>query len=287
MMGSSVLIFSIMAALVKSLSGVDTPVIVFFRFVLGMAILSIFAMFGRISLVFIKGKLLFLRGFIGCIAVFIFFFSISKLGIAKGTVIVYSYPIFASILSIFFLKEKVKLVKWVFIFAAFFGMYLLATDGKPPAHFFQAVGKYELLAMLGALCAGTAIVLVKKLHQSDSSYVIFFAQCLMGVWLFLIPSGKAGSIVNNVEIIFLMIIGIIATIGQLLMTEAYKYIPVTTGSLFHLMLPVFNVLTGLFIFKESISFFELTGSFIIVLACMLIAAHDSNLLYSKNNIAKI
>jgi hypothetical protein len=36
--------------------------------------------------------------------------------------------------------------------------------------------------------SGLAIVIVRKLRATESSYAIFFSQCVIGFWLMLIPA---------------------------------------------------------------------------------------------------
>ncbi|MBU4201113.1 MAG: DMT family transporter [Verrucomicrobia bacterium] len=92
----SSVVFCAMSMLIKCVPGIDSFKTSLFR--IGMAVLGTAAIFGFMQLRFVNGRLLFLRGLFGGLGVFLFFLSIAKLGIAKGTVISYSYPIFASVL---------------------------------------------------------------------------------------------------------------------------------------------------------------------------------------------
>ncbi|GAB1400678.1 hypothetical protein MASR1M66_21330 [Aminivibrio sp.] len=38
------------------------------------------------------------------------------------------------------------------------------------------------------MLSGLAIVIVRKLRATESSYAIFFSQCVVGFWLMLIPA---------------------------------------------------------------------------------------------------
>ncbi|MFC2138896.1 DMT family transporter, partial [Bacteroidota bacterium] len=216
----------------------------------------------------------------GGLAVFILYLSIIKLGIGKASVYSYSYPIFSSIFSVFILKDKIPLGKWILICIAFFGLILLSIDLNSETTFFQNFNIYELLAIGGSMLAGLSIVFVKKLHNTDNSYAIFFAQTIVGFWIFIVPSTTmsfSGSINDG---IVLMAIGIMAMVGQLLMTEGYKYTSVTTGSSLHLIVPVFNSLIGILFFNEVYSLFEITGGLIIITSCLFIVLYNQ-LLKSK------
>ena len=273
-MTCSGVVFCIMSALIKSAPQISTFKTVFFRFVVGLGLLGLGAMSGRIRLRFVRGGLLFWRGLVGGAAVFIFFLSITKLGVGKGSVFTYSYPIFASLFSVLILKEKVPLIKWVFIATAFAGLALLVTGKGGFTGGAITLGYYELLAVGGAVLAGGAVIMVKKLHDSDDSYAIFFAQCLVGFWMFLVPSNLAASLSSYSEGILLVLIGILAATGQLLMTEGYRHVAVTTGSLLNMLVPVLNFAVAVTIFKEPLTGWEIIGALVVILSCVMVIAGD-------------
>lgn len=273
MLGSSVA-FCLMASLVRHASNIDSFKVASFRFVIGLALLGTMALFGKIKLTFVHGPLLFLRGLTGGIAVFLFFLSISKLGIGKGTTISYSYPIFAAIFGGIFLKEKIGGLKCVCIATALVGICLLSFDGNATSSFLPSVGRFELLAVLGAVFSGIAVVLVKKLHDTDSTYAIFFAQCAIGLWLVIIPANVVGVSIGYSGGVILLSIGIVAATGQLLMTEAYRHVTVATGSLLGMLVPVLSSFVGILFFHEHLSSHRLLSSAIVILSCSLIIIRD-------------
>jgi drug/metabolite transporter (DMT)-like permease len=257
-----------MAVLVKAIPNVSSYQTTFFRFTIGVGIIGILSLFGVIKLKFNDWKGLFWRGFVGGIAVYLFYLAILKLGVGKGSVYIYSYPIFATIFSMLILKEKVEPLKFVIIAVSFAGLILLSVGGGKGS--LAGMGIYELIAIAGSVTTGLAVVFVKKLHDSDNSMAIFFSQCIVGFWMFLIPSGVTQAKGNLTEILLLVLVGIVATIGQLFMTEGYKYVNVATGSLLQSLVPVFNLFSGWLIFNEKYSFIEMIGAFAIVGSCFLL-----------------
>jgi drug/metabolite transporter (DMT)-like permease len=260
----SVVFFALMAVLVKIIPNVSSYQTTFFRFAIGVGIMGILSLFGIVHLKFNDKKNLFWRGLVGGVAVYLFYLAIIKLGVGKGSVYIYSYPIFATLFSMLILKEKVEPIKFVVIFISFAGLILLSLGGNESL---AGMGIYELIAIAGSIITGLAVVFVKKLHDSDNSYAIFFSQCIVGFWMFLIPSGATQSQGNLTELLLLVLVGVVATIGQLFMTEGYRYVNVATGSLLQSMVPVFNLLSGWLIFHEQFSTIEMTGAFVIVTSC--------------------
>lgn len=266
----SVIVFSVMSGFVKLLPHINSTTVSFYRFAIGLGILGALSLSKILKLKFNNFRLLFLRGLSGGLAVFILYLSIVKLGLGKASVYNYSYPIFSSILSAIFFKEKIPAGKWLLIIAAFFGIVILSLNFDNGNNFFGEFSFYELLAILGAISAAFSIVLVKKLHDTDDSYAIFFAQTIVGFWIFIGPgmTGKYdGSFSDGIILLF---IGILAMSGQLLMTEGYKYTTITTGSSLALIIPVLNSIIGILFYKEFFSTSEIIGSSIVITCCFCI-----------------
>lgn len=269
----SVVFFALMAVLVKIIPNVSSYQTTFFRFAIGVGIVGVLHLFGVIDLRFNDKKNLFWRGFVGGIAVYLFYLAILKLGVGKGSVYIYSYPIFATLFSMMILKEKVEPVKFIVIIISFAGLILLSLGGKGSL---AGMGIYELIAIAGSITTGLAVVFVKKLHHRDNSYAIFFSQCIVGFWMFLIPSGATQAKGSMNELVLLILVGVVATIGQLFMTQGYKYVNVATGSLLQSMVPVFNLLSGWLIFHEQFTALEMAGAFVIVGSCFALVLINLN-----------
>ena len=263
--------FCIAGSLIKFGSYISVYKLVFFRFFIGLCLVAAAAMSGRVKLVFNNKKLLFLRGLAGGIAVFIGILSITKLGLGKGMVLVSSYPIFASILGAIFLKERLRVINYAAILTAMVGIYFIAyNEGRDFT--LLVFGKYELLAVLGAVVAGVAINLIRKLHDTDDSLAIYFSQCVVGMWLVIIPAFK-GNMVGGLKTVFILLgMGASVTVGQLLMTQGMKYLPVKISSLLLLLDPVLCFLAGVVIFSEPLTLSCLLGSALVIGSCAIVLA---------------
>jgi drug/metabolite transporter (DMT)-like permease len=68
----------------------------------------------------------------------------------------------------------------------------------------------------------------------------------------------------------LVAIGITATIGQLLSTEAYRYVQVPTGSLLGMLVPVMNYFVGVMVFNEVISWRSIIGTAAVLGSCVVV-----------------
>jgi len=261
--------FCIAGCLVKGGSYIGAYKLAFFRFVIGLGLIATAVMSGRAKLVFVNKKLLFLRGLTGGTAVFITLLCITKLGLGKGMVLINSYPIFASIISAVFLKERLQLFDIGAILTAMVGIYFIAYE-KQQGFSLLVFGRYELLAVLGAVIAGIAVTLIRKLHDTDDSLAIYFSQCAVGMWLVIGPAFSSEGAIGLKGVFILLGIGASVTIGQLLMTEGFKYVPVKTGSLLLMLETVLCYVAGVAIFSEPLTAPCLLGAVLVIGACAVV-----------------
>ena len=261
---ASVLAFSLMASMVKLTSHISPVITLFVRFGIGLGILGVLALFKRIKLNFVRSPLLFLRGLSGGISVALYFIAILKVGMGKSAVYSYAYPVFAVILGAIFLKEKVKPVQWLIIFAAFSGILMMSLTKMSLQNF----NWFELLAMASGITNAISIVIIRKLHETDNSYSIFFAQSVIGFWMFMVPANLPEVTGDASGSYLLILIGVIAAVAQLLNTEGLRHVPVATGSPFHMLIPVVNIAIGIVIFGEQFNLHEYIGAGIVVMSCV-------------------
>jgi drug/metabolite transporter (DMT)-like permease len=261
--------FCMTACLIKYGSYIGAYKLAFFRFTIGLGLLATAAMSGRVKLVFVNKKLLFLRGFAGGIGICIAILTITRLGLGKGMVLICSYPIFASIISAFFLKERLRLFDVAAILTAMLGIYFIAYE-KQQGFSLLVFGRYELLAVLGAAIAGMTVTLIRKLHDTDNSLVIYFSQCAVGIWLVIVPAFRTTGEIGLKGILILLGIGATVTVGQLLMTEGFKYVPVKIGSLLLMLEPVLCFMAGVAMFGEPLTWFCMLGSVLVIGSCVVV-----------------
>jgi drug/metabolite transporter (DMT)-like permease len=269
LMASASVFFCLTGCLVKSGSYMGAYKLTFFRFVIGLGLITTAVMSGRVKLVFVNKKLLLLRGLTGGTAVFITLLCITRLGLGKGMVLINSYPIFGSIISAIFLKERLRLFDIGAILTAMVGIYFIAYD-EQNGFSLLVFGRYELLGVFGAVLAGFAVVLIRKLHDTDSSLAIYFSQCLVGMWLVIGPALGSNGSVDLRGVFILLGIGSGVTIGQLLMTEGFKYVPVKVGSLLLMLETVLCYTAGVVIFNEPLTWSCFLGAILVIGACAVV-----------------
>jgi drug/metabolite transporter (DMT)-like permease len=223
-------------------------------------------MSGKIRLEFVNNKGLYIRGLIGGISTAIFFYSITKLGLIKAGFIASLYPVFAVLFGFFILKERVSIVKLISLSGALVGVIFLMKSPSGPGSMTGTIGFNEVLALIGTMLAGLTVVSIKKLQATDSTVAIFFAQCLIGACVVFVPASSHTGVISYSSLSLLIVMGILATAGQLLSTSSYKYINVSTGSLIIMTTPVFNTIAGVVFFHEKFTAQMVTGGIIVLLS---------------------
>lgn len=262
--------FCVMVCLLRYSTGVNAFTATLFRFIVGMGVIGLLAMSGSARLTFVNKSGLLVRGLLGGVATCIGFLSIVKLGMIKSSIIINLYPVFAALLSVPLLGEKLRLGKVLALLGALCGVVIVLCNGTDLPRLLKGVGPYELIAIGGTVLAGLSVVLVKQLQTTDSSSTIYFAQCLVGFWIVVVPAGSAPLAPGYWGIVVLVLVGLFAAAGQLIMTEGYRYITVSTGSLFVMTAPVFNIAAGALLFHERFSAMTALGSLIALGSCGLV-----------------
>ncbi len=265
-MAASSVLFSAMSFLVPLAGPASSAVVTTARFVVGIFIIAGVAVSGLARLSPKNWLWLVVRGIIGAASVFLFFRGIRMLGLGRGTVLNYTYPIFAALAAPLVLREKLHPDVLVAIGVAFVGIYLVLDPGN-----ILAVGVEGLLAQLGGALSGIAVVAIKKLRETESPSVIYLAQCVCGLLVVAWPTAASSFAFPAVTWVVLAGVGVLATAAQLLMTWAYKHVPATEGSLLAFLVPVLNVLLGVLVYGEEMRPAILAGSLLVFAACAWVA----------------
>jgi len=268
-MAASSVLFSAMSLLVPLTRGVSAFVVTAARFATGIAVILAAALAGLTRLSAVNRGWLVVRGLVGATAVYLYYRGIMQLGLGKGTVLNNTYPVFAALLAPLLLRERIPLDVLAAVVASFGGIWLVVSPGR-----IASVGVEELLALLGGVLGGAAIVAIKKLRETDSSSVIYLAQCLFGLLVVGWPTARSSFAFPAVQWLLLLGIGVLATAAQLAMTWAYKHVPATEGGLLGFLVPVLNVALGAIVFGEKMHPSTWIGSAVVLLCCGYVAFRE-------------
>ncbi len=263
----STLAFACMNAIVKHLTDIGAFQIVFFR-----SIGSLFFTFGflirnKIPILGNNKKLLVLRGLVGVTSMSLFFMSTKYLPIGTAVSLRYMAPIFAAVFAIFFLREKIKPMQWVFFFMAFSGVLILKG-------FDTTIDGYGLfLIIVSAIFSGLVYIVISKIGKGDHPVVVVNYFMVISTIL-----GLALSINNwvnpvGVEWLLLLSLGLFGYFGQVYMTKAFQVAATNQVAPLKYLEVIFTLLLGIMLFSEVYTFYSLLAIALIIAGLVLNALY--------------
>jgi drug/metabolite transporter (DMT)-like permease len=259
----SALLFSTMSLLVKLLGDINPFLVTFVRFFIGLLVITILVLSRTIEIKPKNYRWLVIRGVFGALAVLLLYFGITRIGLGKGTLLNYTYPVFAAMLAPLFLKEKNTARIWLMQLIALSGCYLLLN----PVGLFHFNG-IDLLVLAGGFFSGVAVNSIRLLTRTESTFTIFLSFCLFSCLMYVYPAFHHLPPLTIHTWLVLIVIGILGTAGQLIMTYGYKFTPVNEGSLVAFLVPTLNVILGVLFFAESMSMNMILGSILVIGSCI-------------------
>lgn len=230
----STVFFSIIAFLVKTIQGVHAIEISAIRCFFQMLFTMPLLIYHKTGFLGPRDKRIYLvlRGFIGSNAMILLFYAVQQMPLADATVIMFSNPVFTSLLAWIFLKERCTIWDCVFTVFTLTGVVLIA---RPPFIFGEnprgIEGNYTnhikgtIAAFAGAIAAAFTFVVLRKIGKSVHYYlsvwyyaVIGFIECIITV-----------SVLGEWKLPFcgrdrwlLMLIAVLGIAGQTFLTKALQ-----------------------------------------------------------------
>ena len=185
--------------------------------------------------------------------------------LSLSTVIQYTYPIFISIFSSIFIKEKIT-KNVIFALIAGWSGILIILDPTQLSNLNININYLTILvAFAGALSTALAYVTVKKLSFTEDIYVIIKYFPLVSL-ITLFPLVIINWVTPTLkEIIWIIGIGAFTQLGQTFLTLGLKRLPATEASSINYLQVLFGSLWGILIFDELLNVKFLFGSLLVLL----------------------
>ena len=150
------------------------------------------------------------RSFFLFLSTVFFFFFLSIISLAEALTLAFVSPIIVTVLSIFYLKEKVGIHRWLAVFIGFFGVLIIIRPGFIDLNF------ASLSALLAGISYAFYILYTRKLSFTDSAFVTLIFTGSIG---FLIISLIVPLVWINLslqQVLFLILLASIGTVGHFL-----------------------------------------------------------------------
>lgn len=258
------LTFTFSMSLIKFIDpGVPSVVIVFLRCLFGLMVFLPFALRAiqtqGLRVLKVQQPLLYLlRVVLVSMAMGCTYYAYRNLPIATASAIGFSSPLFTTVLGILFLKNRVNLKQAFSILVGYAGVLVIIGP------FSFALHSAESIAILANLLASCAIILLKKLSDTESTITILFytntATVLLSgisaIFMWHTPSwGDAG---------LLLLIGMSSTLSQFFYTQALRISEPSFVAPFEYNRLLFAILSGYYFFNENPKSLVFIGVFLII-----------------------
>ncbi|MDH4945412.1 DMT family transporter [Sulfurimonas sp. C5] len=272
--------FAIMGAFAKLASdSMSSLEVVFFRNIAGVILVGIAIYKKPLQNKGGKPFLLFFRGFMGFVALLAFFYNIAHIPLGDAMTYSKTSPIFTAIFAWMFLQEKLSVKAWGAIGLGFIGIVFIT---QPTGVGFS---KYDLLGIfsgVGAALAYTSIRELKNYYDTRSIVLSFMGVGTLGpIVLFLISpflnmpelDFMLGEFVmpHGIVWFYVLAMGVLATISQLLMTKAYGYTKAGIVGTVSYSNIVFSIMVGMLLGDAFPSMSTMIGIALIIIAGIMVA----------------
>ena len=271
----SVLFFSLMDILIKITDEYDVGQTMFFRAFFGLIPIYFLIPKERIA-DFYKTKnfkLHFYRSFFGAIAMCAIFIGLRNLQLAEVTALAFSAPLWVVVFSMFFLNETIRLKRWIAVGLGFVGTIIISKPGFDNLNFYYI---YPIIFCIGF--AGVSILIRRLTLAGEPVWLIaFYFSLFSGLGgLITLPLGR-WIMPNTYDFILLILIGLLGSIANLLLTQSYKLAEVTLTTPLKYLSLVFAIIFGFYFFKEIPTIYTLSGAGLIVVSSAIIFFRENEL----------
>lgn len=266
-------VLTCMHASVRHISdGMHPFEITFFRNLFGLvAILPLAVRAGLASMKSRQPGLQLLRSGFGLAAMLTWFYGLSVVPIAQATALSFTSVIFGSIGAAILLGERMRLRRWSAVVAGFVGTLVILRPGLGTAD------PAALIVLLSSLCWAGALLTVKRLSSTDSVVCIVTWNSILLTLLSLPVALPVWVTPNGEQLLWLLAIGVLATLGHLAMTGAFKASEATVVFPVDYMRLVWASVIGYLAFSEIPDLWTWLGGTIIFASTTYIAYREAAL----------
>lgn len=224
-------LFAFTGGFAKELSNYMSSLeVVFFRNITGVVLILLAIYKSPLKQIGGKPFLLFMRGFIGFVALLMYFYNIANIPLAEAITFSKVSPIFTAIFSYILLKEKLSNLAWGGVFIGFIGVLFITGFDV------TNLDKTDWLGILSGVGAGLAYTSIRELRKYYDNRAIVLSFMSVGtigpILLLILGEFYSSTTFDWVVAPFVMPtpyawfliagLGIFATFSQIYMTKAYS-----------------------------------------------------------------
>ena len=203
------------------------------------------------------------------IAILLFFYGLSITPITTVTALNFTAPIFATILAIIFLKEKLNMLRLLALALGSVGVLIIL---KPDVSI--NVGGFFIL--LSAFSWSVSLVFIKELTKTDSAVTISLYAGVGMIPATFLAAFPYLQMLNITQFLIVLFIAISGTLAQTLLNSALKREQLSFLLPLDFLKLVWSILLGMAIFEEKNSISLWLGGLFIIGASTLVLRLNKN-----------
>ncbi len=203
-----------------------------------------------------------LRSVAGVSAMYCFFYALSQLQLADGMLLKMTSPLFMPLIALLWIGEALRKRILIALGIGFLGVVLVL---NPEGEF----NRVALVGLLGGALAALAKVSLRRLGRSEPSVRVVFYFALLSTLISTVPMFWYWQTPNLQQWALFALVGLMGTLGQLLLTRGYAIASAATVSPFTYASVLFGALYGYLFWYESVSLQFILGASLIGLAGVL------------------
>lgn len=266
-------LFSVMGGLIRylSLNDIHPFMTAFIRTL--VAVLFLIPTFSKVGIKGLKTDRLGLhcfRGVMSAIGVIASFYAVSVIPLAVSTSYSFAAPVFATILAVIFLKEKIRLPRITAVIIGFIGVLVLLRPGSAPFNSGVAA------ALIGAFTVAFTIICIRSLSQTDKPNVVAVYALLFTLPISFLVALTEWKIPEPEFWWAVIMVGFCAALAQYSIAKAFSQSETTAILPIDFTRLIFATTIGYIFFSEVPDFYTFFGASLI-LASAVYAAHRESI----------
>lgn len=263
--------FVIMHMLIRQLSGEIHPFeIAFFRNFLGLFLLA--GWFTKVGWSALKTKnpgLHLWRGVVNSAAMLCYFLSLSYAPFATVAALGFTSQLFAALGAVLFLGERFRMRRTAAMICGFLGVLVIVQPGA------ATVGIGEILVISSAVAWSVALLLIKTMSRTDSSWTITAYMNILLTPTTLVAAAFYWVWPTFEQFLWLAAIAVAGTLAQTALNQALREAEVAVVMPFEFLRLIWAGLIGYFVFAELPTVWTWIGGAMIIGSTSYIAYRES------------
>ena len=175
----------------------------------------------------------------------------------------YTTPLFVPFIAALWLQERIPPKLWAGIGTGFLGILFILKPGQ------ELFTPAALIGLVSGILAAFAVTGVRRLTHTEPAWRIVFYFSLVSALVAAVPLPLRWQTPDASLWLLLIAMGVMASLGQLLLTRAYSHAPAAQVGPFAYSTVVFAAVAGWVLWGEVLDAYSLTGALLVCLGGML------------------